>query len=63
MGEIEDYIYFCDRIKQFYKKFNMTEDDNYIKYCKLKDSNKREVFINEIVDFKRRKKIHSLINS
>ncbi len=58
---IENYRYYCNRIKQFYKKFNMKDDEKYLKYLSLPNREQREDFINNIISEKRNAKIDSLL--
>jgi hypothetical protein len=58
---IEDYRYYCDRIKQFYKKYNISEDERYLKYVSLPSTEEKESFINNIITERRNKKIDSLL--
>jgi len=58
---IENYRYYCDRINQFYKKFNIHEDEKYLKYLQLSSKESRENFLNDIIISKRNHKIDLLL--
>lgn len=59
---IENYRYYCDRIKQFYKKFNIEEDEKYLTYLTLNSEEDKEQFISEIVTKKRNRKIDLILS-
>lgn len=58
----EDYRYYCDRIKQFYKEFNIEDDEKYLKYLALPSDEDRESFLAEIVTRKRNTKIDLILS-
>lgn len=58
---IENYRYYCDRIKQFYKKFNMEDDEKYLKYLALPTEEDKERFLSDVITNKRNRKIDSIL--
>ena len=58
---IDKYIHYCDSIKQYYKQYNINEDDMYKEYLSLKSNKDRESFINRILISKRINKIDNLL--
>lgn len=59
---IENYRYYCDRIKQFYKEFNMEDDEKYLKYLALPTEEDKENFLADIITKKRNRKIDSILS-
>ncbi len=58
---IENYRYYCDRIKQFYKQFNIEDDEKYQQYSSLLSEAEREQFLCDIMTEKRNNKIDSIL--
>lgn len=58
----ENYRYYCDRIKQFYKEFNMEDDEKYLKYLALPTEEDKENFLTDIITKKRNRKIDSILS-
>ena len=58
----EDYRYYCDRIKQFYKEFNVEDDERYLKYLSLPNNEEKEQFLADVLTKKRNRKIDSILS-
>jgi len=58
---IENYRYYCDRINQFYKKFNIQDDEDYQYYLSLESVYEREEYLNKVITNKRNNKIDSIL--
>ena len=58
----ENYRYYCDRIKQFYKEFNIEDDDKYLKYLQLPSEEDKESYLSDILIKKRNRKIDSILS-
>lgn len=56
------YRYYCDRINQFYKKFNIEDDISFQFYMSLNSDDKKEKYLNNIITNKRNNKIDSILS-